>query len=56
MNREALRDAVDEVRRRFGRTAVASAAELTGEGVEVATQRGKTIFAPEWRAGGRDQG
>ena len=56
VSREALRDAVDEVRRRFGRTAVASAAELTGEGVEVATQRGKTIFAPEWRVGGSDQG
>ena len=49
VGREALRDAIDEVRRRFGRTAVASAADLTAEGVEVAAQRGKTIFGPEWR-------
>ncbi len=49
VSREALRDAVDEVRKRFGRTAVASASDLTSDGVEVATQRGKTMFEPEWR-------
>jgi DNA polymerase-4 len=43
---EALRDAVDEVRRRFGRTSVATAAELGERGVEVATQRGRHAFGP----------
>lgn len=49
VSREALRDAVDEVRRRFGRTAVASGSDLSEVGVDVATQRGKTMFGPEWR-------
>lgn len=43
---EALRDALDEVRRRFGRTSVATAAELGEHGVEVATQRGRHAFGP----------
>ncbi len=43
---EALRDALDEVRRRFGRTSVATAAELGDRGVEVATQRGRHAFGP----------
>ncbi|MGH9020411.1 MAG: hypothetical protein ACRDV0_05265, partial [Acidimicrobiales bacterium] len=51
VGREALRDAVDEVRRRFGRTAVASASELSEEGVEVATQRGRAMFGPDATSG-----
>jgi molybdenum-dependent DNA-binding transcriptional regulator ModE len=44
---EALRDAVDEVRQRFGRTAVATAAELRESGIDVVTQRGRHAFGPE---------
>ena len=44
---EALRDAVDEVRQRFGRTAVATAAELRENGIDVVTQRGRHAFGPE---------
>ena len=44
---EALRDAVDEVRQKFGRTAVGSAAELGEHGVEIARQRGSHAFGPE---------
>ena len=47
INREALREAVDEVRRRFGRTAVATAGEMRDAKVEVATQRGRAIFGPD---------
>ncbi len=45
--RAALRDAIDEVRRRFGRDALATAGELTADGLEVATQRGRHPFGPE---------
>ncbi|HET8989739.1 MAG TPA: DNA polymerase IV [Acidimicrobiales bacterium] len=45
--RAALRDAIDEVRRRFGRDALATAGELGAEGVEVATQRGRHPFGPD---------
>ncbi len=44
---EALRDAIDEVRRRFGRTSVATAREMSERGVEVVTQRGRHAFGPE---------
>jgi DNA polymerase-4 len=44
---EALRDAVDEVRRRFGRTSVGTAGELGERGLEVITQRGRHAFGPE---------
>jgi DNA polymerase-4 len=44
---EALRDAVDEVRRRFGSTSLGTAAELKDEGVDIATQRGRHAFGPE---------
>ena len=44
---EALRDAIDEVRRRFGRTSLATANELGDRGVEVATQRGRHAFGPD---------
>ncbi len=45
--RAALRDAIDEVRRRFGRDALATAGELGAEGVDVATQRGRHPFGPD---------
>jgi len=44
---EALRDAVDEVRRRFGRTSVGTAGELGERSLEVVTQRGRHAFGPE---------
>ncbi len=47
VERAALRDAIDEVRRRFGRDALATAGELGADGVEVATQRGRHPFGPE---------
>lgn len=47
VSHEALRDAVDEVRQRFGRTSLGTASELTERGVEITTQRGKHAFGPE---------
>jgi DNA polymerase-4 len=47
VSHEALRDAIDEVRRRFGRTSVATAAELKEGGVRIETQRGSHAFGPE---------
>ncbi len=47
VERAALRDAIDEVRRRFGRDALATAGELSEDGVEVATQRGGYPVGPE---------
>jgi len=44
---EALRDAVDEIRRRFGRTSVGTASELREDGVTIVTQRGSHAFGPE---------
>ena len=44
---EALRDAVDEVRRKFGATAVGAASELGEYGVEIARQRGSHAFGPD---------
>ena len=44
---EALRDAVDEVREKFGTAAVGTAAELSEHGVRIATQRGRHAFGPE---------
>lgn len=44
---EALRDAIDEVRQRFGRTSVGTASELSDRGVDLATQRGRHAFGPE---------
>jgi DNA polymerase IV len=46
VDNEALRDAVDEVRRRFGRTSVGTASELGEGGLDVATQRGRHAFGP----------
>ena len=44
---EALRDAIDEIRQKFGDGALGSAAELTEGGVELARQRGRHIFGPD---------
>ncbi len=46
VGREALRDAVDEVRARFGVRAVARASELGSEGVRIDRQRGDAPFGP----------
>ncbi len=44
---EALRDAIDEVRQRFGRSAVGTVAELDEHGLQVASQRGRNAFGPD---------
>jgi DNA polymerase-4 len=49
ISHEALRDAVDEVRQRFGRAALGTASELGEHGVDIATQRGRHAFGPEAR-------
>jgi hypothetical protein len=51
---EALRDAIDEVRRRFGRTLVGTASELGEQGVDIATQRGRHAFGPKPSLGESD--
>ncbi len=51
--RAALRDAIDEIRRRFGRTALATAADLRQGGVEVPRQRGRAAFGPDVEASDR---
>jgi DNA polymerase-4 len=47
VSHEALRDAVDEVRHKFGQSALGTANELSASGVEIATQRGRHAFGPE---------
>lgn len=47
VDRAALRDAIDEIRRRFGRTSLGTASELNDHGVDVVTQRGRHAFGPE---------
>jgi DNA polymerase-4 len=47
VERAALRDAVDEIRRRFGRASLGTASELNEHGVDVASQRGRHAFGPE---------
>jgi len=44
---EALRDAVDDVRDKFGRASVGTASELRESGMEIETQRGRHAFGPE---------
>lgn len=44
---EALRDAIDEIRQRFGDAALATASDLTEQGVELAKQRGAHLFGPD---------
>ena len=46
-SREALRDAVDEVRARFGVSALGTARELGDEGIAIERQRGSHAFGPE---------
>ncbi|HUX04622.1 MAG TPA: DNA polymerase IV [Acidimicrobiales bacterium] len=48
---EALRDALDEVRRKFGASAVGTADQLGEDGLDVTTQRGRHAFGPEDRPG-----
>jgi DNA polymerase IV len=43
----ALRDAIDEVRAKFGTRAVANASELAEDGIDVATRRGRSAFGPD---------
>ncbi len=52
LGHEALRDALDEIRRRFGRTSVGSVSELRDGAVDVATQRGRHAFGPDKVEGG----
>jgi DNA polymerase-4 len=47
LSNEALRDAVDDVRAKFGRAAVGAASELKDHGIEIAAQRGSSAFGPE---------
>ena len=51
VNNEALRDAIDEVRQRFGSSAVSNARDLTSRGIDVATQRGSHAFGPDSTSG-----
>jgi DNA polymerase-4 len=44
---EALRDVVDEIRQKFGESALASVAELREQGVEITKQRGRHAVGPE---------
>ena len=50
VERGALRDALDEVRQRFGRTSVGTVGELGDEGIDIATQRGRAAFGPDGAA------
>lgn len=52
---ESLRDALDEVRRRFGRTSVGTVSELGEGGLDVVTQRGRHAFGPEADDATREQ-
>jgi hypothetical protein len=47
VSNEALRDAVDDVREKFGRAAVGVASELGDHGIEIAAQRGSSAFGPD---------
>lgn len=47
ISHEALRDAVDDVRQKYGRAAVGTASELRDGAVEIETQRGRHAFGPE---------
>lgn len=46
VNNEALRDVVDDIRRRYGDTSLGSAAQLGGDGLSVGRQRGSNPFGP----------
>jgi DNA polymerase-4 len=45
--RAALRDALDEIRQRYGRAAIGHVAELSEDGLDLARQRGRAAFGPE---------
>jgi DNA polymerase-4 len=47
VSNESLRDAVDDVRQKFGRSSVGNASELTEHGVEIKRQRGSHAFGPD---------
>lgn len=47
LNNEALRDAVDEIRQKFGRSSVGVASELSDSGIVISVQRGRHAFGPE---------
>ncbi len=47
VSNESLRDAIDDVRQKYGRSSVGNASELTERGVEVKTQRGSHAFGPD---------
>lgn len=51
VTRAALRDAIDEVRQKFGRSALAHASELREGEIDVTTQRGRHAFGPEADSG-----
>jgi DNA polymerase-4 len=46
-DRGALNDAVDDLRRRFGRSAIGQGADFLGGRLDVAVQRGSHAFGPE---------
>ena len=43
---EALRDAIDDVREKFGKSAVGTASELNEDGIDIERQRGGTSQGP----------
>ncbi len=47
VSKEALRDAVDEVRAKFGNTSLGTLSELGDEGLEIERQRGSHAFGPK---------
>ena len=47
VNSASLRDALDDIRRRYGASAVGVAAELNASGLKVERQRGSHAFGPE---------
>ena len=47
VSNESLRDAVDDVRQKFGRSSVGNVSELTDHGVEIKRQRGSHAFGPD---------
>ena len=47
VSNEGLRDAIDEIRRRFGDAAVSSGSDLGDEGIDVNVQRGRHAFGPD---------
>ena len=46
VDRTALRDVIDEIRKRFGRTSLGTANELKDDGLDIAVQRGSHAFGP----------